>query len=213
MRGIWLPSFKTTIGIPGSDRCVPGSARPVALWHDPCPSVLQRSWATPGSPPSYEAPDKRKVIGEEHPIAEGQPMQAASGQREVLMDRQNPHRHTGDAKLEDDKEGGAIRQGQVHQGIRLAPAVLQVEQGQEGIQDGAHADQDCKPHAMPRQTIDIRPVSFPGPPKALSAALPAERTPERRGARPAIRQAALFEKLLVPSGCHRRRCLPEAIHV
>src|SRR5262249_15058898 len=93
----------------------------------PHPGVLQRSWATPRSPPSYEAPDKRKVIGEEHSIAEGQPMQTASGQREVLMDRQNPHCHTGDAKLEDDKEGGAIRQGQVHQGIRLAPAVLQVE--------------------------------------------------------------------------------------
>ena len=87
MRGIWLPSFKTTTGSPGSDRCVPGSARPVALWHDPCPGMLQCSRAAPGAPPSYEAPDKRKVIGEDQPIAEGQPMQAASGQREVLMDR------------------------------------------------------------------------------------------------------------------------------
>src|SRR5262245_15063946 len=39
-----------------------------------------------GAPPSHEVQDEHEVIGEQHPIAEGKPVQAAIGQRELLMD-------------------------------------------------------------------------------------------------------------------------------
>ena len=125
-------------------------------------------------------------------------MQAARGQRELLMDRKKPRCHACDAELEYDKEGGAVRECHGHQGIRLTPAVFQVEQSQKGIQEGTHADQDREPHDTPYETIDIRLVSLPGPPKVFSPALPSYRTHKCRGPRTSISQAAPFERLFVP---------------
>jgi len=59
-------------------------------------------------------------------------VQAAIGQGELLMGRKKPRCHACDAELECDKEGGAVRERYVHQGIRLTPALFQVEQGQKG---------------------------------------------------------------------------------
>jgi hypothetical protein len=140
-------------------------------------------------------------------------MQAAIGQWELLMDCKKPRCHACDAKLEYDKEGGAVRKCYVHQGIRLTPAIFQVEQSQKGIQDGAHADQDRKLPNMPRQTIDIRMASLPSAPKAFSPALPSYRTHECRGSRTSISQAAPFERLFVPCVFHRRRFMSEVIQV
>ncbi len=99
-------------------------------------------------------------------------MQAAIGERESLMGRKKPRCHACDAELEYDKESSALRECHVHQGIRLTPAIFQVEQSQKGIQAGAHADQDREFHDTPRQTIDIRMVSLPSPPKTFSPSLP-----------------------------------------
>ena len=99
-------------------------------------------------------------------------MQAAIGERELLMGRKKPRCHARDAELEYDKESTAVREGYVHQGIRLTPAIFQVEQSQKGIQAGAQTDQDREPHDTPRQTIDIRTVSLPSPPKTFSPSLP-----------------------------------------
>jgi len=113
-------------------------------------------------------------------------VQAAIGQRELLMDGKKPRCYACDAELEYDKEGGTIRQGYIHQGIRLTPTIFQVEQSQKGIQDGAHADQDREPPNMPRQTIDIRMASLPSASKAFSSALPSYRTHKCRGVRTSI---------------------------
>ena len=99
-------------------------------------------------------------------------MQAAIGERELLMGRKKPRCRACDAELEYDKESAAVRECYVHQGIRLTPAIFQVEQSQKGIQAGAQADQDREPHDTPRQTIDIRTVSLPSPPKTFSPSLP-----------------------------------------
>jgi hypothetical protein len=130
------------------------------------------------------------------PVAEGEPVQAAISQRKLLMGRQPPHRSTGEAALEGDKGGGTVRQGQVHQGIRLTPTVCQVQQGQDGIQDRAHDDQERKHDGPARQTIDIHLASLSSTPKACAPALPAQRTPERRGARTAVCQAAPVKRQL-----------------
>ena len=140
-------------------------------------------------------------------------MQATISQRELLMDCKKPRCHACDAELEYDKEGGAVRECHVHQGIRFTPAIFQVEQGQKGIQEGAHADQNREPHDTPRQTIDIRIAPLPGPPKAFSPAMPSYRTHECRGLRTSISQAAPFEKLSMPCVFHIRRFLPEIMHV
>jgi hypothetical protein len=153
------------------------------------------------------------VIGEYRPIAEGKPVQAAIGQRELLMDRKKPRGHACDTDLEYDKEGDAMRECDVHQGIRLTPTAFEVEQGQEGIQEGAHADQDRELHDTPRQTIDIRMTSLPGPPKAFSPALPSYRTHESRGSLTSISQAAPFERPSVLCVFHIRRFLHEVRHV
>ena len=99
-------------------------------------------------------------------------MQAAIGERELLMGRKKPRCHACDAELEYDKESTAVREGYVHQGIRLTPAIFQVEQSQKGIQTGAQTDQDREPRDTPRQTIDISLVSLPSPPKTCSPSLP-----------------------------------------
>jgi hypothetical protein len=140
-------------------------------------------------------------------------VQAAIGQGKLLMGRKKPRCHACDAKLEYDKEGGAVRECHVHQGIRLTSAIFQVEQGQKGIQEGAHADQNRERHDTPRQTIDIRIAPLPGPPKAFSPAMPSYRTHECRGSRTSISQAAPFEKLSLPYVFHIRRFLPEVMHV
>jgi hypothetical protein len=140
-------------------------------------------------------------------------VQAAIGQRELLMDCKKPHCHTCDAELEYDKESGAIRKCYMHQRIRLTPAIFQVEQSQKGIQDGAHADQDREIPNMPRQTIDISIASLPSPPKAFSPALPSYRTHECRGSRTSIGQATPFERRFVPCVFHICRFMPEVIHV
>ena len=140
-------------------------------------------------------------------------MQTARGQRELLMDRKIPRCHACDTELDYDKEGGAVLEGHGHQGIRLTPAVFQVEQSQKGIEEGAHADQDREPRDTPRETIDIRLASLPGPPKVFSPALPSYRTHECRGPRTAISQAAPFERLFVSCVCHIRRFIPEIMYV
>jgi hypothetical protein len=170
-------------------------------------------WGHARAPPSHEAQDEREVIGEYHAIAEGKPVQAAIRERELLMDRKKPRGHACDTALEDDKEGGAVRECHVHQGIRLTSPGFQVEQGQEGVQEGAHADQDREPHDTPRQTIDVRIVSLPGPPKAFSPALPAYRTHECCGSLTSISQAAPVERLSVPYVFHIRRFIPEVVYV
>jgi hypothetical protein len=86
-----------------------------------------------------------------------------------------------------------VRQGQVHQQIRLTPTVFQVEQRQARIEEGAPDDEERQHDSPARQTIDIPLASLPSTPKAGAPTLPAERTPERRGVPSAIRQAALFE--------------------
>ena len=62
-------------------------------------------------------------------------MQTVCGERPLLMGRQKPHRRPGETDLECEKQCGTVRQGQVYQGIRLSPAVLQVQQGQKSIQE------------------------------------------------------------------------------
>jgi hypothetical protein len=79
------------------------------------------------APPSHKVQDECEVINEQHPIAEGNPVQAAIGQRELLMDGKKPRCHACDTELEYDKESRAIRECHVHQGIRLTPAIFQVE--------------------------------------------------------------------------------------
>ena len=118
------------------------------------------------------------------------------------MGCQQPHRRPGEADLQREKECLAVGNGEVHQRIRLTPAVLQVAQGQARIQERAPEDQQCEHHGPARQTIHIPMASLPSPPKAGASALPAEHTPERRGVRAAIRQAAPVERLfccVVPS--------------
>jgi hypothetical protein len=78
------------------------------------------------------------MIDQHGPIAQSEPVQAASGQGKVLMGCQPPHRHAGEGELEADKGGGSVRQGEVHQGIGLALAVVQMQQGQDGIHDRAN---------------------------------------------------------------------------
>ena len=81
------------------------------------------------------------MIDEHDPIPEGEPGEATHGERPLLMGREHPHRRPGDADLEREKEGGAVGDGEVHHGIRLTPAVFEVEQGQERIQERADVDQ------------------------------------------------------------------------
>ena len=100
-------------------------------------------------------------------------MQATISQRELLMNRKKPRCHACDTELEYDKEGGAVREYHVHQGICLTPAVFQVEQSQKGIQEGGHTDQNREHYNTQCQTIDIRMASLPSPPKPFSPALPA----------------------------------------
>ena len=57
-------------------------------------------------------------------------------------------------------------------GIRLLPAVLQMAQRQERIQERAHEDEEREYHDTPRETIDIGVTSLAHPPKALSPAPP-----------------------------------------
>jgi len=54
-------------------------------------------------------------------------------------------------------------------------------QREEGIQERAREDQEREQRGPVRETIDIGMVSLPRKPKACPPALPAERTPQRRG--------------------------------
>ena len=151
------------------------------------------------------------MIDEHCSIPQRKPGEATRGERPLLMGREEPHRRPGDAALEREKERLAVREGEGHQGIRLTSTLLEVKQRQEGIQDGAHDDQERERHSRARQTIDIPLASLPSPPKACAPALPAERTPERRGVRSAIRELAPVERLTMRGIGHSRPCLPTVI--
>jgi hypothetical protein len=140
-------------------------------------------------------------------------MQATSCQRKLLMGRKKLRRHAGDADLHGEQQRGAVAEGQMPQGIRLTPTLCQVEQGQARIQEGAHGDEDRASSYTPRPTIHIGMVAFARPTKACTSALPAERTPERRGARTSVSPVAPFACLFVSCRCHGDCVLPDVIPV
>ena len=73
------------------------------------------------------------------------------------------------------KQGGGMDEEEGQQGIRLTATVFEVEQGQEGIQDGAHRDEDRETHDPPGETIDIRLVSL-SPARRKPCLLPSEQS-------------------------------------
>src|SRR5215813_3670911 len=174
------------------------------------------SW--PPFPPAFSTllhpPEAEHEMIDEHcPIPQGEPGEAMPGERPLLMGREHPHRRPGEADLEREKERLAVGKGEVHQGIGLTPAVLQVEQREERIQDGAPIDESRARHDTPRETIDIRMVALACPPKACAPPRGADRMPERRRVGTAVSHVALFACLFGSCGCHGYRDLPDVIPV
>ena len=81
------------------------------------------------------APAEHEVIDEHHSIPQGDAVEATHGERPLLMGREPPHRWPGQANFDREKERLTVGYGEVHQRIRLPPAVFEVQQGQEGIQE------------------------------------------------------------------------------
>ena len=152
------------------------------------------------------------MIDQHHPIPQGKGVQAARCQRKLLMGCQHPNAHPGEAELQVEKARGALGEGQGQSWIRLLPPLVYMAQRAERIQERAPKDQQREHHRPAREPIDIGIVALPRPPKACASAPPAERTPERRGARPTIRHVAPFERWFVPWGYHGRCDLPEVLH-
>ena len=118
----------------------------------------------------HEAQAQDEVIDQQDPIAEGQPMQATLRQRKLLVGRQAAYAHPREADLQLEKQRDTVGECHGQQGIRLPPPVLQMQQGQEGIQEGAPIDEKNEPHATPCETINIGMASLACPPKAFSPA-------------------------------------------
>src|SRR5262245_49738843 len=102
------------------------------------------------------------------------------------MGREQADTCPGEAELQMEKQSGAVGEREREPGIGFRAAMGQMAKRQERIQERTHEHAECQDHSPPRQTIDIRSVAFARPPKGSTPALPAERTPQRCGARSSV---------------------------
>ena len=111
------------------------------------------------------------MIKEKYAIGERDPSQRVAPEAKALMVGEKQSSTACQSHLHCDEEIRAPPERQVHEGILLERAFVEMVQGEQRVQDGAEKDGEHQGDGFPRRAIDIRVLTFASPAKLPSPAV------------------------------------------